>query len=71
MELVITLAVNHPLGAVTVTTEKRVGVTSAQWNTWMLQMTTFLMHQVISYIRSMNHHIFSKEGIYFGLNNEQ
>ena len=46
MELAITLAVNHPLGCVTVTTEKRVGVTSAQWNTWMLQITTFLMHQV-------------------------
>lgn len=46
MELVITLAVNHPLGAVGVTTEKRLGVTSEQWNKWMLQMTTLLMHQV-------------------------
>jgi hypothetical protein len=53
MELIITLAVNHPLGAVGVTTEKRLGVTSEQWNKWMLQMTTLLMHQVSKLLRNI------------------
>ena len=45
MELVIQLPSNFPLGAVQVESGKRVGVTTAQWRTWMLQLTTFLQHQ--------------------------
>ncbi|XP_066277345.1 E3 ubiquitin-protein ligase listerin-like isoform X3 [Branchiostoma lanceolatum] len=45
MELVVQLPVNHPLGTVNVESGKRVGVASAQWRNWMLQMTTFLSHQ--------------------------
>ena len=46
MEMVVKLAPNHPLGAVAVESGKRVGVNTAQWRSWMLQMTTFLTHQV-------------------------
>ena len=46
MELVITLPVNHPLGVVAVDCGKRVGVPANLWRNWMLQMTTFLTHQV-------------------------
>ena len=46
MELVISLPVNHPLGVVTVESGRRVGIPSNQWRNWMLQMTTFLTHQV-------------------------
>ncbi|XP_071956221.1 E3 ubiquitin-protein ligase listerin-like [Antedon mediterranea] len=45
MDLVIKLAVNHPLGVIVVDSGKRVGVSAAQWRNWMLQMTTFLVHQ--------------------------
>ena len=45
MELVIQLPANFPLGAVQVESGKRVGVTTSQWRTWMLQLTTFLQHQ--------------------------
>jgi len=45
MELVIQLPPNFPLGAVQVESGKRVGVTTSQWRTWMLQLTTFLQHQ--------------------------
>jgi len=48
MELVVQLPANHPLGTVNVESGKRVGVASAQWRNWMLQMTTFLSHQVCS-----------------------
>merc|ERR1712029_81285 len=33
------------LGPVNVDSGKKVGVTAAQWRTWMLQLTTFLQHQ--------------------------
>lgn len=46
MELVVKLAPNHPLGVVSVESGKKIGVTAAQWRSWMLQMTTFLTHQV-------------------------
>lgn len=46
MELVVKLAANHPLGVVSVESGKKIGVTAAQWRSWMLQMTTFLTHQV-------------------------
>ncbi len=42
MELVVQLPANFPLGPVTVDSGKRVGVTTAQWRNWMLQLTTFL-----------------------------
>jgi len=45
MELVIQLPTNFPLGAVQVESGKRVGVTTSQWRTWMLQLTTFLLQQ--------------------------
>lgn len=45
MELVVQLPSNFPLGPVSVESGKRVGVTTAQWRTWMLQLTTFLQHQ--------------------------
>ena len=41
-ELVIQLPHNFPLGPVSVDSGKRVGVTAAQWRTWILQLTTFL-----------------------------
>ncbi len=46
MELIVTLSPNHPLGPITVESGKRIGVTNTQWRNWMLQMTTFLTHQV-------------------------
>ena len=48
MELVVQLPINFPLGPVNVDSGKKVGVTAAQWRTWMLQLTTFL--QVINCI---------------------
>jgi len=45
MELVIQLPANFPLGPVSVDSGKKVGVTTSQWRTWMLQLTTFLQHQ--------------------------
>ena len=52
MELVIQLPTNYPLGNITVETGRKVGVTSNQWRNWMLQLTTFLMHQVLNKIMS-------------------
>lgn len=46
MELVIQLPSNYPLGNINVETGRKVGVTSSQWRNWMLQLTTFLTHQV-------------------------
>ena len=46
MELVVKLAPNHPLGVVSVESGRKIGVATAQWRSWMLQMTTFLTHQV-------------------------
>ncbi len=46
MELVVCLPSNHPLGVVTVDTGRRIGVANTQWRNWMLQLTTFLLHQV-------------------------
>jgi hypothetical protein len=45
MELVIQLPDNHPLGNIVAETGRRVGVINTQWRNWMLQLTTFLMHQ--------------------------
>ena len=46
MELVITLPSNHPLGPIGVESNNHMGVTQTQWRNWLLQMTTFLSHQV-------------------------
>lgn len=46
IELVITLPTNHPLGVINVESGKKVGVGTAQWRNWMLQLTTYLTKQV-------------------------
>ena len=46
MELFVYLTKNHPLGMLKVDSGKRIGVTSAQWRKWMLQLTIYLHHQV-------------------------
>lgn len=48
IELLIQLPSNHPLGPINVDGGKRVGVSGTQWRTWLLQLTTFLTHQVSS-----------------------
>ncbi|XP_064473066.1 E3 ubiquitin-protein ligase listerin-like [Ornithodoros turicata] len=45
MELIVRLPANHPLGAVTIESGRRVGVGNNQWRHWLLQLTTFLTHQ--------------------------
>lgn len=45
IELTIKMASNHPLGHLTIDGGKRIGVNSAQWRSWLLQLTTFLTHQ--------------------------
>ena len=50
MELVVQLPINFPLGPVNVDSGKKVGVTAAQWRTWMLQLTTFLQVDNITII---------------------
>lgn len=47
MELVMQLPANYPLGNILVETGRKVGVTSNQWRSWILQLQTFLMQQVI------------------------
>lgn len=46
MELVMQLPANYPLGNIVVDTGRKVGVTSNQWRSWILQLQTFLMQQV-------------------------
>ena len=46
VELVGKMANNHPLAPVSVECGKRVGLTTAQWRQWMLQLTMFLIQQV-------------------------
>ena len=48
MELVVKMSPSHPLGPVAVECGKRVGVSSAQWRQWMLQLTMYLTQQVWS-----------------------
>ncbi|XP_056016029.1 E3 ubiquitin-protein ligase listerin-like isoform X2 [Ostrea edulis] len=45
IEVVITLPPNYPLGNITVSSEKKVGVTAQQWDKWLLQLNIFLQHQ--------------------------
>ena len=46
IELIVSLSSSYPLGLINVTSGKRVGVKLNQWRLWMMQLTTFLMHQV-------------------------
>ncbi|CAL1535302.1 unnamed protein product [Lymnaea stagnalis] len=41
----IVLPENYPLGKLDVTCDKRVGVSQAQWDRWLLQLNIFLQHQ--------------------------
>lgn len=46
IELIIQLPSNYPLGSITVESGRRVGVAVQQWRNWMLQLSTYLTHQV-------------------------
>lgn len=46
IELVIQLPQNYPLGSISVESGRRVGVSVQQWRNWMLQLSTYLTHQV-------------------------
>ena len=46
IEMVIALPENYPLGTITVVSEKRVGVSAATWDKWLLQLNVFLQYQV-------------------------
>ena len=46
LELVVTMSENHPLGAIAVESGKKTSVDVTQWENWMLQLKTFLTHQV-------------------------
>ena len=64
MELVIQQPANFPLGQVTVESGKKVGVGTAQWRNWMLQLTTFLQvrrhHRRSTLCKFCNFHTLSK-----------
>lgn len=49
IELIIQLPSNYPLGSITVESGRRVGVAVQQWRNWMLQLSTYLTHQVGSH----------------------
>lgn len=51
IELIIQLPSNYPLGSITVESGKRVGVAVQQWRNWMLQLSTYLTHQVKFHFR--------------------
>ncbi|XP_046848611.1 E3 ubiquitin-protein ligase listerin-like isoform X2 [Xenia sp. Carnegie-2017] len=46
IELIVCLPSSYPLGLINVNCGKRVGVKLNQWRLWMMQLTTFLMHQL-------------------------
>ena len=46
MDLTVRIPANHPLGIITVDSEKKVGVGTTQWRNWTLQLSTFLRNQV-------------------------
>ncbi|MEJ1283029.1 listerin E3 ubiquitin protein ligase 1 [Cricetulus griseus] len=52
IELIIQLPSNYPLGSITVESGKRIGVAVQQWRNWMLQLSTYLTHQVCLLPRS-------------------
>ncbi|GFN93637.1 E3 ubiquitin-protein ligase listerin-like [Plakobranchus ocellatus] len=45
VNMTITLPENFPLGKLDVACDKRVGVSQAQWDRWLLQLNIFLQHQ--------------------------
>ena len=45
VNMTITLPENFPLGKLAVACDKRVGVSQAQWDRWLLQLNIFLQHQ--------------------------
>ncbi|KAH3724799.1 E3 ubiquitin-protein ligase listerin-like [Dreissena polymorpha] len=45
VEIIISLPPNYPLGPISVSSEKRVGVSGPQWEKWLLQLNIFLQHQ--------------------------
>jgi E3 ubiquitin-protein ligase listerin len=45
MELIIQLPVNYPLGVISVSSVRRLGVSENEWRNWLLQLTTYLIHQ--------------------------
>ena len=45
VNMTITLPENFPLGKLEVACDKRVGVSQAQWDRWLLQLNIFLQHQ--------------------------
>ncbi|XP_071800460.1 E3 ubiquitin-protein ligase listerin-like isoform X2 [Asterias amurensis] len=45
MDLTVRIPANHPLGIITVDSEKKVGVGTTQWRNWTLQLSTFLRNQ--------------------------
>lgn len=49
IELVIQLPQNYPLGSIAVDSGRRVGIALQQWRNWMLQLSTYLTHQVRSH----------------------
>lgn len=38
IDLTIQLPINHPLGVINIESGRRVGVSSTQWRTWLLQV---------------------------------
>lgn len=52
IELVIQLPQSYPLGSIAVDSGRRVGIALQQWRNWMLQLSTYLTHQVKRHICS-------------------
>lgn len=65
IELVIQLPQNYPLGSITVESGRRVGVAVQQWRNWMLQLSTYLTHQVEK--QTNNGYIEVKKCLFFNL----
>ena len=53
MDLLIQLPLNYPLGVVSVSSAKRLGVSENEWRNWLLQLTTYLTHQNGSIIQGL------------------
>ena len=60
-ELVVRLPADYPLGHVVADAAgRRVGVAAGQWRMWMLQLTTFLTHQVSGHCQYLPGHSSSR-----------
>lgn len=53
IELLITLPENYPLGTISVSSNRRVGINQAQWDRLLLQLSVFLQHQNGSIIEAL------------------